>query len=327
MAKGLRLAWPGPIQQAHRSVQQAKNVEAAMIVLYSLGALAAVVLLAYLLAMLAVGRFLTYHDMFKPRPHPDGSVELEGYEYQDIEFRSPDGLTLRGWFVKSQVNPTDKTLFVIPGWLRTRTRIVPQIKFFVDSGYHVFTYDQRSHGASDTGFMTYGPKEGEDLLAAVDYAKTLDHVNAEKLAAVGFSLGAVATIYAAEKQVFKAVVLEGVFSSSYDMGEALLNKRVGERLTRFFGYAFFWVGTAIWSLGKFEHSHPVEHIGKVSPTPKLIIRGKNDERVPVRSAKQMLDAASEPKEIWIHGSGHTAAYNSYPEEYEKRVLGFLDSHV
>lgn len=298
-----------------------------MIAIYVLGAIVGILFFAYLLAMLAVGRFLTYHDMFRPRPHPDGSQELKGYDYQDIEFRSRDNLTLRGWFIKSKNNPSGRTLFVIPGWTRTRTRYLPQMKLFVDSGFHVFTYDQRSHGASDTGFMTYGPREGADLLAAVEYTKTMEDVNKEKLAAVGFSLGAAATIYAAESQIFKAVVLEGVFASSYDMGEAILAKRVGTRLTVLFGYAVFWVGTAIWSLGKFRHSYPVEHIEKVSPTPVMIIRGENDRTVPAHSAKKMLDAAREPKETWIHSSGHTWSYDSFPEEYERRVLTFLNAHL
>lgn len=141
-----------------------------MVILYALGALAVLLCLIYLVVMLAIGRFLTYHDMFWPRPKPDGLQLLKGYDYDDIRFQSSDNLILRGWFLRSKDNPTNKTLFVIPGWTRTRARYLPQIKFFIDSGFHVFTYGQRSHSASDTGLVTYGPKEGADLLAAVEYA-------------------------------------------------------------------------------------------------------------------------------------------------------------
>ena len=298
-----------------------------MSILNVIGIIGGVLFLFYIVAMLIIGRYLTYLDLFLPRECPDGSRELRGYEYEDIEFKSYDNLSLRGWFIKSESNPTGKTVFIIPGWTRNRTRYLSQIKFFVDSGFHVLTYDQRSHGASDTGVVTFGPKEGLDLLNVIEYAKNLECVNEEKLVAVGFSLGAISVIYAAEKQVFKAVVLEGVFANSYDMGEAILIDKVGERFAHLFGYAFFWPGAMIWTLGKFRHSQPVKHIAKVSPTPALIIRGENDERVPFSSAKKMLGAVKEPKEIWIHKAGHTTSYNNFPDEYEKRVLSFLNSYL
>lgn len=280
----------------------------------------------YIVVMVVVGRYLTYLDLFLPRKRPNGSIELKDYDFQNIEFESPDRITLRGWFIRSNNNPSNKTIFILPGWTRTRSRYIPQIKFFVNSGFHVFTYDQRSHGASDTGLVTYGPREGEDLIAAIEFSKRLG-VDPDRIGFVGFSLGAISGIYAAEKQVFKAVVLEGVFSKSYEMGEAILIDRVGERFTKLFGYAFFWVGAMVWTLGRFKHSSPIDHIGKISPTPILIIRGEHDKTVPAYSAQKMIAAANMPKEIWIHKGGHTKSFTTYPEEYEKRVLSFLNKYL
>lgn len=286
-----------------------------------------VVFVVYLMITLIVGRFLAYHDMFIKRKHPNGSVELAGYDYDDVEFKGTDNITLRGWFIRSQNNPTNKTLFVVHGWTRSRSKYLPQIKFFVDSGYHVFAFDQRSHGASDTGRMTYGPKEGEDLLAAIEFAKITKGINAENIGAVGFSLGAIAVLYASIKQIFKAIVLEGVFADSYDMGEEILVRRVGKPLTHLFGYGVFWVGAMIWTFGQYKHSHPVDFISKVSPTPVMIIRGNKDERVPEASAKKMLDAVKDPKEIWIHEGRHTKAYNQYPKIYKEKVLQFFSKYL
>jgi len=277
--------------------------------------------------MLIIGRYLTYLDLFLPRKKPNGKIELTEYAYEDIEFQSPDDLTLRGWFIRSKNNPENKTLFIVPGWTRTRSRYLHQIKFFVDNGYHVFTYDQRSHGASDTGRITFGPNEGRDLITAVQYATDKLGINRNKIGAVGFSLGAISIIYAAKTQLFKAVVLEGVFSNSYDMGEAILLSKVGKKLTKFIGYAFFWVGAMVWTLGKYKHTSPVDHIGQVSPTPILLIRGNNDQTVPAYSAEKMINALREPKEIWVHDSGHTWAFDAYPTEYKKRVLGFINKYV
>jgi hypothetical protein len=35
-------------------------------------------------------------------------------------------------------------------------------------------------------------------------------------------------------------------------------------------------------------------------------------------------AANEPKEIWAADGGHTGAISAEPEEYERRVVAFLD---
>jgi uncharacterized protein len=292
-----------------------------------LGVTLLVILTSYLLIALIIGRFLAYHDLFLRRKQPDGAIELKGYDYIDVVFQGADQITLKGWFIKSKGNQANKTLFLIPGWTRTRSRYLSQIKFFVDAGFHVFTYDQRSHGASGTGRISYGPKEGADLLAAIDYAKSLENVNVEKLGAIGFSLGASAAIYAGVTQVFKALVLEGVFADSYDVGEEILIRRFGRNMARIIGYGFFWVGTMIWTLGQYRHARPVEFIAKVSPTPVMIIRGTDDERAPSHSAQLILEAVKQPSEIWIHKSGHTQAYTRYPKEYRQRVLDFLNTYL
>ena len=153
----------------------------------------------------------------------------------------------------------------------------------------------------------------------------------QKLGAVGFSLGSSAIIHAFSNfrvPDLKAVVLEGVFASSFHVGEKELLNRYGKILGRFIGYAFFTVGAQLCSLGRFRHSQPVKHVDKISPTPLMIIRGDNDPLVYAESAQAVIEAAKKPLEIWkTPAGGHTRAYKVYPEEYIKRVLGFLDSHV
>jgi hypothetical protein len=36
-------------------------------------------------------------------------------------------------------------------------------------------------------------------------------------------------------------------------------------------------------------------------------------------------AAHAPKQIWQHQGGHTQAFKMQPREYERRVVGFLES--
>jgi dipeptidyl aminopeptidase/acylaminoacyl peptidase len=285
-----------------------------------------VILLVYILATLVIGRYLLYQDIL-PRKIPNGKTELAGYDYKDIEFKGFDGITLRGWYIKSPNNPSNKIIFLLPGWTRVRSKYLDQIKFFVDSGFHVFTYDQRSHGASDTGLETYGPDEAKDLLEAIKYAGAFDSFDKDKIVAVGFSLGAFAIIYAAGNQAFKAVVLEGVASNSYDVGFELLASKFGKVFANIIGNGVFKVGSFVWTLGKFRHSSPIDYVGGISPTPVMIIRGENDERVPSKSFMKFMEKVKEPKEYWVHDGYHTSAYMQHPDEYSKKVVGFLDKYL
>lgn len=289
-----------------------------------------IILLVYLILALIIGRQLVYNDVFH-KVSPNKSNLLEGYNYNKIEFPNHNKKTLRGWFIKSKNNPTNKTLFVLHGWTRTRLNYLDQIKFFVDSGFHVFAYDQIAHGDSDKGLITFGESEGLDLLDAVNYSREINEVNQEKIGVIGFSLGTGTAIYAianSKNSVFKAAVLEGAFANSFDVGEKILIGKYGHFFGKLIGYAFFTFGTKIWSLGKFKHANTAEKISEITNTPIMIIRGKNDALVSDKSATLLLSSIKQPYDIWLHEKGHhVKSYNIYPEEYKKRVLYFLNKHI
>jgi uncharacterized protein len=296
-----------------------------MIIVWSLVA----IVILYLAMALLVGRVLIYNDVFARRA-PD-SAPLARHAVENVEFTSPDHLTLRGWFVNSPTNPNGRTAIIVHGWQRNRSRVVGHIELLVDAGFHVLAYDQRGHGASDTGVISYGSGEARDLVAAVEYLKTRPDVDPGRLAAFGFSVGSGCIIYAianAQEPIFRAVVLEGVFSESYDAGREMLARRFGPKVGYFIGVAFFTVGTLLWTFGRFRHSRPIDLAHKLGSTPLMIIRGKNDHMVPEKSAVAFITRVPEPKVVWINEGGrHSDSYGVYPEEYKSRVIGFLDRQL
>lgn len=111
-----------------------------------------------------------------------------GLDYEDVDFQASDGVTLRGWLI-----PNDYSQVIIQthfglfcsraGYTRVGKspllRPVPsdieflrQARYFHDAGYSVLLYDLRNHGESDEamdGFVSYGPEEAKDVIAAVDF--------------------------------------------------------------------------------------------------------------------------------------------------------------
>jgi fermentation-respiration switch protein FrsA (DUF1100 family) len=291
--------------------------------------LMAVVILSgvYLLLVLVVGRFLMYGDIIpRRRAHPS---LVRRYDHDDVEFETPSGLVLRGWFIRSDANPSNRTVVMLHGWSRNRARKMGHIDLFVRSGFHVLTYDQRSHGDSDTGLQTFGKEESEDLESILHALSLRPDVDMRQLVAVGFSLGSGGLIYAAARTPwFRAIVVEGAFANSYDSGKFMLQRYLGRTIGYLVGVSVFHLGSWIWSRGRFKHSSPAEVIDKISPTPVMFIYNANDHMVPSYSAERLISAAREPKEVWRTEHGrHSRAFETYPEEYTKRVIEFLRRHV
>ncbi len=108
-------------------------------------------------------------------------------EYEDVTFRARDGVELSGWLIKgsndrviiqshfgvqccrSGYTPEGKRW--IKGW-DTDVSFLRQAKYLNEAGYTVLMYDFRNHGNSGAGtlpWITWGPSEALDVVAAVDY--------------------------------------------------------------------------------------------------------------------------------------------------------------
>ena len=202
---------------------------------------------------------------------------------------------------------------------------------FVDSGFNVILYDQRSHGESGTGLVTYGDGEGRDLLSAIEFTKQIKEVNQDRLGAVSFSLGTGSAIYAevlSHNRAFKAIVVEGAFATSFDVGDKILIDRFGYTGGKFVGSWIFTVGTKMWSLGKFHHSENAEYVSKIENVPLLIIRGENDSLVREESFNRFMDSVHTYHEVWCTKNGcHTYSFQRYPSEYRLKTVAFLKKYL
>jgi len=106
---------------------------------------------------------------------------------EDVEIVASDGVTLRGWLIKGG---TDKVIVqshfgvqssragfrpagkgMIKMW-KADIAFLQHAKNLVDHGYSVLMYDFRNHGEGDAGtcpWVSWGPEEAKDVLAAVDF--------------------------------------------------------------------------------------------------------------------------------------------------------------
>jgi alpha-beta hydrolase superfamily lysophospholipase len=245
---------------------------------------------------------------------------------EEFDVRASDGSILRGWKVRSAKTSGDWVL-LFHGVADNRMGVFEHSLVLLSAGYNVVMMDARAHGASDGAMATYGWLERNDTRAIVDSLEATEHPR--HLFALGESMGAgIALQSAAVEPRIEAVVAEASFANlreaSYDYA--------GLRRYPWLGKTLFAPGTwtMIYRAGSLAKLPPSE----VSPEkavamrafPVLLICDADDVALPCRHTKQIYNAATGPKQMWIvPGAFHTAALGYEPAEFRRRVLAFYDS--
>jgi len=164
-----------------------------------------------------------------------------GLAYENVDFPARDSVRLSGWFIPATpVAGGNPTVILVHGWGWNRLgdaagdivadlsgstpvellRLAHALHY---DGYHVLMYDQRNHGESAAHPpVTFGQTEAEDLLGAIAYLQTRPEVDAARLGAIGFSMGANAILYALARtdNLRAAIAVQPMTMTTYSEGYA-----------------------------------------------------------------------------------------------------------
>jgi pimeloyl-ACP methyl ester carboxylesterase len=272
----------------------------------------AVLLAAWLVASIVAEQVTLHPGRRALGPTP----AARGMAYQDVGFRTRDGLMLRGWWIPGTRH---ESIVMIHGLPSNRREPLDKAGYLHRAGFNLLVFDLRGHGQSDGNGTTMGYREPEDARAAVAEARSLDP---GPVALFGYSMGAsIAVEEAAVNQDVSAVIEDSGFSSVGDVFLAQFS-----RVTRLpglpwaaplvaFGQAE--IGTSLWNV------QPVKEAARLHK-PLLAIVGGDDTIVPPAEGLAIFAAAQGPKQLlFVPGAGHVQAYNIANAEYEQTVLDFL----
>jgi dipeptidyl aminopeptidase/acylaminoacyl peptidase len=235
------------------------------------------------------------------------------YPSEAVEFRSREGYLLRGWFSQGQAYP-QIAIIVLPGLSGNTAGAVPDAEMLARAGFSTLMFEHRSCADPDLLFSA-GYFEAQDVIGAVDYLRSRGDV--DRIGAMGLSAGGTAVILAAAQEpAIEAVVAMGGFTSLQDDildSDAKLD--LYSRLTRYL---------VQWHIHRQLGVHPrdinpARELGRISPRPVFLIYGEYEGIGP-----DMLEAANEPKELWVvPGTGHAGYRASALDEYERRIVTFF----
>ncbi|MCH7541757.1 alpha/beta hydrolase [Patescibacteria group bacterium] len=271
--------------------------------------------------------FLVAHLMTtRMSPRIDVTPKLVTENYEEIEFKSTDGLTLKGWWFKTG---SEKLVIMIAGLIPNRTNVdyygMWVAKDMVDAGYDVILYDSRAHGESEGSRNSYGRKEGEDILGAVDFAKEKGFTP-ENIAIIGDSTGAVSILMIVDQlNGIGALVID---TAATDYKPIIVDRLwIEKKIPPIFAPGIFFFTDTVFGLGIGEVK-PIEKIKLVPERKFLFLHGELDETFPVEEAKQLHAAANPQSKLVIFPEGsHIETFKSDPDLYRKEVFDFLSAEL
>ena len=256
-----------------------------------------------------------------PRPGVGATPESRGLAYQPVTVTTSDGVDLAGWYVPSA---NRAAVVLLHGAGSTRSNVLDEAAVLARNGFGVLMIDARGHGASGGRAMDFGWHGNADIAAATMFLAGRPDVDGTRIGVVGLSMGGEEALGASgSNDRIRAVVAEGATARSAD-DEAWLSDEFGvrgliqEQLERLQD----WVTDALTSASVPTSSRAaVEGSGD---TRYLLITAGN-EPDEARSAAHVSAGAPHRVEIWtVEGAGHTAGLETSPQEWQTRVVAFLD---
>jgi uncharacterized protein len=286
-----------------------------------------------------VYRLIDTSTLLVPEP---SSPPLPG---EECEFRTADGLTLRGTYLKTTA-PVRRGVIMFGHELNgDRWNAVPYVTPLLETGYDVLTFDFRNHGTSDAPPATVlkpwiNEYDVNDVRAAVAYLKSRPDADPRGIGILGISRAGGASLCAAgDEPYIRCLFTDGAYplqTTHYLYLQRYLNIYIphgwhwlSNRVPRWF-FEWFFLTPSRRNWGR-KNNYPfvdVEAAATRVKQPVVMVHGGRDSMIPVEAARVLQQSLAGPSEFWVcEKAKHNGAINTEPEEYQRRLSQFFQEHL
>jgi predicted acyl esterase len=226
-----------------------------------------------------------------------------------VEFRASDGVRLSGWY---RAPRNGATILLAHGGGSDRQGSVRHARMLVRHGYGVLLYDARGKGESDGNQSSYGWGWTHDVAGALEFLERRPETGS--IGALGISSGADALVEAApDHPEIAALVTDGLAAGSFEDWHRVRGTEIGTVP----GWVMFKTIEVL--SGSAPGAALEDRVARIR-TPLLMVSAPEEQEF----VRVYARASGDRAEHWRTGAGHTAGLREHPEEYERRVVGFLD---
>jgi len=282
--------------------------------------------------------------MIKPGKSPVFETpENYNLDFEDVTFKTSDGLTLSGWLVKGGNEKViiqshfgvqcSRCGFTVEGkgmmekslW-NADIHFLNQVKYLVDDGYSVLMYDMRNHGDSEQkGWITWGLDERLDTVAAINYISNHADYKEANIGLLSICMGQAASTFAfgleSEMRDFKNLkAMISVQPLTYDYFVANM------------GLPMFLVNSGSkYSKNKRDTDLTgdsfLPYVKDIN-VPTLVIQNSNDPMTDLSMVEQYYESLTVEKEmLWLDLEKKRAAAYDWLGKNPSQILGWFNKHV
>jgi uncharacterized protein len=285
-------------------------------------------------ALIGSGAYLSFSYVIAERfthaiRFPVGHApEVATSTYEDVAFRTADGLTLRGWYFPTR---SDRAAIVVHGKDGNRIggehhTIEKLADFLVTSGYSVLVFDLRGNGDSDGDRFSLGYLERRDVAAAIDHL-TGRGIREDRIALIGISMGAGTVLQSLPLHPNVGAV---VADSSYVDAQTIVTEDLEllAGVPSWFTPGVLFMSKLVFGLDGAQ-VRPVEVVRAHPERAFLFIHCAGDKLIAPHHAYELRAASANPaSDLWVATlCQHSWAFNTYPTAYEARLGTFLESQI
>lgn len=256
------------------------------------------------------------HLFFHPQKELVCNPYLDMVNYEDIYFKTADGLILQGWLLKPEGKSSGSILY-LHGNAENISTHVNNVLWLVKEGFAVFVFDYRGYGNSEGHPVIEGVHL--DAEAALNTIINLSGTNANNIIVLGQSLGGAIAVYTVANSPLKSHVRALVIDSVFSSYRAIAREKAAQ-------FVITWPLQYPLSFLVNDHYSPDRWIGKVSPIPLLIIHGDQDAIVPLHHGAVLYEKALTPKKLWVvKGEGHIQAFSE--KDIRRELVHYLKDTI